>query len=92
MLPITIKDLLNIKYYLEVVISHIVLVLLWSRIKKQTIYIDTTKYKFTYTYKKMWLMGFHLYVKIANHGLKNFSTIKEFKKSGTYQVIFLNWS
>lgn len=91
MLQFTTRDLKDITYYLEILLSRFIFFLIWTKVKKQSVYIDTNKYKFTYSYKKFWIGQFYIWCLVATHGLKNFITLSEFKKSGKYNVVFLNW-
>jgi hypothetical protein len=91
MYMISLHELACINYFLIWMMDTLLFRVIWSRLKKQTIYIDPSDYSFSYEYKKMWIAGFHLYVLIANHGLKKFLTIEEFTKPKNYKVLFLGW-
>jgi hypothetical protein len=86
---ITVENLRQINYFLDVMLSKLIFLILWKKVKKQSIYIDLDKYTFTYEYKKMWMAGFRIYVLIAKHGKKNFIIPFEFDKSAEYKVVFL---
>lgn len=87
---ISVKDLKDIHYFMVVIYHRILLLWLWSRIKKQSIYIDTTKYKFKYYLKKLPIYRWSIYLPIAesSKGIK-FVTLTEFKESKEYKVLYL---
>lgn len=87
-----IEDLKLIKYYLEILLSRLIFALMWTKIKKQIVFIDVNKYKFNYRYEKFWFGQFYIWCLVATHGRKNFIIQSEFDKSQEYEVIFLNWS
>lgn len=64
--------------------------MLWSRIKKQSIYIDLSKYTFKYYTKKMPIYRWRIYLPIAesNKGVR-FITPEVFTKSKEYKVIYI---
>ena len=89
---ITIPDhLSHIAYTIELFIDSIIFSILFKKFKTQSILIDPEKYKFSYSYKKMRVLRWRLYVMIASHGAKRFITTTKFKEAKHYNVIFLEF-
>lgn len=92
MYTISTENLKQITRYLTILWHSFLFRRIWRVVKKQTIFIDPTKYEFNYEYRKMWIGSWHLYVPIAKNKGKEFITPERFTKAKDYQVVFLQFT
>jgi hypothetical protein len=87
---LTVEELLLIRSHFVITIHRVIFLLLWKSIKKQSIYIDVTKYQFTYGVELRRILDYTLYVPYAQFGTIKFLTPEKINKSRDYQVLVLS--
>lgn len=87
---LTLEDLKLIKFQLVVFCHQLLFSLIWRNIKKQSIYIDVTKYQFTYGVELRRILDYSLYVPYAQYNTIKFLTPEKLTESKEYNVLVLS--